>query len=207
MGRPEKFIGIRDEVAALKRSRIVDAAVELFYAHGYEKTTLEAVAERLGVTKPFIYSQFGSKAELLGEICSCGITASLEAMYGVLPLDERPTRKLAILGRRFVAAVLHNQMHIAIFSREEKGLNPQDYERINDMRRDFDSKLTGLLREGVEAGEFTVSDPHIAALSIGGMVSWAYVWFRPTGRLSVEETAEEMTKLILASVQADPTKA
>jgi hypothetical protein len=39
------------------------------------------------------------------------------------------------------------------------------------------------------------------------MVSWAYVWFRPAGLLSVEETAEEMTKLILAMVQADPAKA
>ena len=58
-------MGIKDEIAALKRERIIGAAVELFYERGYENTTLEAVAERLGVTKPFIYSHFGSKAELL----------------------------------------------------------------------------------------------------------------------------------------------
>jgi AcrR family transcriptional regulator len=50
-------------VAALKRARTVDAAVQLFYEYGYEKTTLEAVADRLGVTRPFIYSHFSSKAE------------------------------------------------------------------------------------------------------------------------------------------------
>ncbi len=200
-------MAIRDEVAALKRARTIDAAVELFYEHGYERTTLEAVSERLGVTKPFIYSHFGSKAELLGDICSRGIAASLEAMDSVLPLEVSPTRKLELLGERFVTAVLENQKYIAIFTREEKGLSPADYERINNMRRDFDRKLTALLREGEASGEFHFGDAHIAALSIGGMVSWAYVWFRPEGRLSLQEAAVEMTRLILSMVGAKPSGA
>ena len=55
------------------------------------------------------------------------------------------------------------------------------------------------------AGEFEVVDPHIAALSIGGMVSWAYVWFRAKGQFTISETADEMTKLILAMVKAKNT--
>lgn len=197
-----KPMAIREEVAALKRARTLNAAVDLFYENGYDKTTLEAVAERLGVTKPFIYSHFSSKADLLADICARGISASLEAMESVKALDVSPTERLTLLGQRFVTAVLDNQMYIAIFTREEKGLAPADLERINAMRRTFDKELTDLIREGVKAGEFEVSDPHLAALSIGGMVSWAYVWFRPEGRLSVAQAAEEMTKLILAMVKA-----
>ena len=197
-----KPMAIREEVAALKRARTINAAVALFYENGYDKTTLEAVAERLGVTKPFIYSHFSSKADLLADICARGISASLDAMDSVKALDVGPTERLTLLGRRFVTAVLENQMYIAIFTREEKGLAPAHLERINDMRRTFDKELTALIREGVEAGEFEVPDPHLAALSIGGMVSWAYVWFRETGRFSVAEAAEEMTKLILAMVKA-----
>ncbi len=200
-------MAIRDEVAALKRARIIDAAVELFYEKGYEQTTLEAVAERLGVTKPFIYSHFSSKAELLADICSRGIGAASAAMDGVLHLEAGPARKLAIFGRRFVTAVLENQKYIAVLFREEKELNPADLKKINDLRRDFDRKLTALIAEGVRAGEFRVSDPHIAALSIGGMVSWAYVWYRPGGRLTLEETAEQMAQLILAMVNVDPATA
>jgi TetR/AcrR family transcriptional regulator, cholesterol catabolism regulator len=200
-------IAIREEVAALKRERTIDAAVELFYENGYEKTTLEAVAECLGVTKPFIYSHFSSKAELLGDICSRGISASLAAIDSVLPMEEAPYRKMEILGQRFVTAVLENQKYIAIFTREEKGLSDEDSLRINNMRRDFDRKLTGLIREGVASGDFTVEDPHVAALSIGGMVSWAYVWFRPEGRLTLAQAADEMTKLMLALLQAKPKSA
>ena len=195
-------MGIRDEVAALKRARTLSTAVELFYEHGYENTTLDAVAERMGVTKPFIYAHFSSKSELLAEICARGIASSLKEMNEVLPLEISPTAKLKLLSERFVTAVLEAQMYIAIFTREEKNLNPEDLERINVMRRDFDAKLTGLIREGVDAGEFSVADPHIAALAIGGMVSWAYVWYRQAGRLSLAEVAAEMTRLILAMVGA-----
>jgi AcrR family transcriptional regulator len=198
------MLGIRDEVATLKRERTIAAAVELFYDRGYENTTLDAVAERLGVTKPFIYAHFSSKSELLAEICSRGIASALQAMDSVLALDRPPTGKLAELGRRFVTAVLESQKHIAIFAREEKNLLPQDFRRISAMRRDFDHKLSALLEAGVRSGEFRIADPRLAALAIGGMVSWAYVWYRPNGRLALPDLAEEMSRLLLALVQAQP---
>lgn len=191
---------IKSEIAALKRARILTAASELFYDQGYENTTLDAIGERLGVTKPFIYSHFSSKVEILAVICSQGIGKSLEAIDSVIPLDLSPIEKLREVARRFVHAVLQSQMQIAIFTREEKHLLSSDYERINNMRRDFDRKLTSLLRDGVESGDFRLRDPHIAALSIGGMVSWAYVWFRQHGRLSLDEVSEEMATLIMALV-------
>lgn len=197
-------LGIRDEVATLKRERTIAAAVELFYERGYENTTLDAVAERLGVTKPFIYAYFASKGELLAEICSRGIASALRAIDSVLVLDLSPAGKLAELGRRFVTAVLESQKHIAIFAREEKNLAPADFDRISAMRRNFDRKLSALLAEGVKTGEFQIADPRLAALAIGGMVSWAYVWYRPNGRLALPDLAEEMSRLLLAMAQARP---
>ncbi len=80
----------RDEIAALKRTRILAAAADLFYENGYENTTLDAVAERLGVSKPFIYAHFNSKADLLADICSRGIASSLEALDQALSTDASP---------------------------------------------------------------------------------------------------------------------
>ncbi|MEO9189891.1 MAG: TetR/AcrR family transcriptional regulator [Acetobacteraceae bacterium] len=191
-------LGIRDEVALLKRERTIDAAVELFYERGYENTSLDAVAERMGVTKPFIYAHFTSKAELLAEICSRGIASALAALDGVLDMAGTPTELLAEVARHFVTAVLTNQSHIAIFTREIKNLLPVDLRRINDMRREFDRKLTKLLDHGVATGEFRLRDTRIAALAIGGMVSWAYVWYRPGGRLTLDNASRELAALILA---------
>ncbi len=195
--------GIRDEVAALKRERTIAVAVDLFYDRGYENTSLDAVAEQMGVTKPFIYAHFSSKAELLAEICSRGIASALEALDSVLGMSGSPTERLREVGLRFVSAVLQNQRHIAIFSREEKNLTAADYTRISEMRREFDHKLVKLLDEGVMAGEFHVTDTRMAALGIGGMISWAYVWYRSHGRFTLEQTADALTELILRMVGAD----
>lgn len=192
---------LREEVHALKRERVLGAAAELFYQNGYENTTLEAVGEKLGVTKPVIYTLFASKAELLAEICSRGISSSLAAMDEVLSKDASPHEQLDLLGKLFARAVLGNQMYIAIFTREEKNLLGEDFQRISDMRRDFDRKLRDLLRRGVETGEFDITDCDLAALAIGGMVSWAYEWYRPGGRLTDEEIARELAHLILAMVK------
>lgn len=202
-------LGIKDEVAALKRERTLTAAVELFYERGYENTTLDAVAEQLGVTKPFIYAHFGSKAELLSEICGRGISSSLDAINAVIAGNGTPVEKLDLLGQRFVYSVLQNQKHIAIFAREEKNLSPPDFERISDMRRAFDFKLNELLEQGVKSGDFRLSDTSIAALAIGGIVSWAYVWYRPNGRLPLPDLARQISDLILsmAGVAADPPRA
>jgi TetR/AcrR family transcriptional regulator, cholesterol catabolism regulator len=193
---------LQEEIFALKRERIFEAATELFYERGYENTTLDAVAERLSVTKPFIYSYYKSKAELLAEICQRGIRASLDEMDRVLAMAFGPVERLRKLGEAFTGAVLRSQMHIAIFAREEKNLSADDFKRVSDLRREFDRKLNRLLEEGCEAGVFHLKDRRIATLAIGGMVSWAYVWYRGGGRLDASEIAERMSELILALVGA-----
>jgi len=197
-------LDLRGEVAALKRARIIAAAVELFDNNGYENTTLEEIAQALGVTKPFIYAHFKSKVQLLSEICSYGITTSQRVLESVMELKLSPYEKLNLFGARFAKVVLEGRKQIAIFNREEKNLLPEDLETINGLRRTFDRKLTDLLREGVKAGQFEIEDPHLATLSIGGMVSWSYVWYREAGRLSQDELADQMNRLILNMVLAKP---
>ena len=193
---------LRDAVSRLKRERIIATAVELFYNNGLSNTTLEAVADQMNVTKPFIYSHFKSKSQLLAEICSRGIRASLDALDRAVAQGGNATHKLQILARDFMLAVLSNQAHIAIYNREEKHLSPEDRDFINEMRRDFDRKFCALLNEGVASGEFVVEDVHLTSLAIGGIVSWSYVWFRPNGRLSPADTADRVADLVLSMVQA-----
>lgn len=200
-------LGLRDEVSALKRARTLAAAVDLFSANGYENTTLEEVAQLLGVTKPFIYAYFQSKVQLLAEICAYGISSSQEAITSVKNSKAAPYEKLELFAHRFVTAVLEGRKQIAIFTREEKNLLPADLEKINAMRREFDRDLVNLLREGMKSGEFEINDPHLVSLAIGGMVSWAYVWYRESGRLSRDELAGSMTRLILNMVVAKPIEA
>jgi TetR/AcrR family transcriptional regulator, cholesterol catabolism regulator len=203
--QPQERLKIRDEVAALKRERTVSAAADLFYEKGYDNTTLDEVAERLGVTKPFIYANFGSKSELLAEICERGVRAALDEIEGVLSEDLGPTDSLRLFGRRYVTSILMNQKNIAIYTREEKNLEPSDARRLGEMRRLFFAQVASLLQAGSDAGEFDLEDAKMGALAIGGAVSWSTFWYKPDGRLEVAGIASEMTRLILGIAGAKRT--
>jgi AcrR family transcriptional regulator len=56
------------------RSRILEVALELFAAHGYEKTSLRRISDSLGVTKAALYYHFRTKEDILA-----GIVESLSA--------------------------------------------------------------------------------------------------------------------------------
>ena len=73
---------------------------------------------------------------------------------------------------------------------------------INALRKKFDRVLSNLLTEGVAAGEFDISDVNLAALAIGGMISWAYTWHRPEGRLALDDMCQRMADLALQMVGA-----
>jgi AcrR family transcriptional regulator len=47
------------------REKILQCALELFYARGYDAVGVQEIAERAGVTKPTLYHYFGSKYGLL----------------------------------------------------------------------------------------------------------------------------------------------
>jgi len=197
---------IRDAVWRLKSERIVAAAVDLFYKQGYSKTTLDQVAQAIHVTKPFIYSHFKSKNDLLAEICSRAIRVSHEALNLVFAAEISPTEKLYTIARDFMLTVLQHQAHAVIYSREEKELTLEDRNAINALRRGFDRRFASLLEEGVASAEFTVEDVPLTALAIGGIVGWAPVWYRPGGRLSQVEASERVALLVLAMVQAKGLK-
>jgi AcrR family transcriptional regulator len=193
---------MREEILAYKRERILEEAVKLFYERGFNGTTLDDIAAELGVTKPFIYTHFRSKTELLAAICLPTIEMSLEVANKAVQAPGTATQRLHKLIVEFTKVILIRQPNIGVFFREEKSLEPTALAEIDALRKKFDRALSRLLQEGVASGEFDVEDPGLASLAIGGMISWAYQWYRPSGRLNVDELGERMAGLALGMAGA-----
>jgi AcrR family transcriptional regulator len=56
---------LRDEQSRATRRRIVDAGAELFVERGYVPTTIDAIAERAGVSRRTVFNAVGGKATVL----------------------------------------------------------------------------------------------------------------------------------------------
>ena len=196
---------LRAEVHEFKRRRILEEARELFFAHGYESTTLDAIAEALNVTKPFLYSYFRNKSEILNAICEIGISKSIEALDEALASPLGPQDKLRLIVERVTTIIITNQKYIVVYIREEKNLEPQEAKFLIGLRRDFDQRLAHLLEQGNDSGEFEVDDPLMTAVSIGGLITWVASWYRP-GRHAQTDVVVHTIRLVDRMVARRPRK-
>src|SRR6202451_3327699 len=59
---------LRTEQRRRTEARILDAATQVFFAAGYERTTIRAVASAAGVDAALVMHYFGSKQELFRRV-------------------------------------------------------------------------------------------------------------------------------------------
>ena len=96
------------------RQRVIDAASELFAAHGFHGTTARDIAERAGVNLAAAHYHFGSKESLYLEVLRAqfdAINAALDQRGARLVAGSRPTRAaLEGLLRARIVAMLETVM-------------------------------------------------------------------------------------------------
>ncbi len=194
--------GIRNKLFDFKREQILEVAERFFYHRGYQATTVDAIAEELGVTKPFIYYHFENKRDILLHLLERTMSRSLSVFDGVDVEKGPPVEILKELVQRFVLAVIETRVSTAMFWRDEKDLPINDKENIRKMKRDIDGGLARIIERGIESGCFQVNDPKMVSICIAGMISWIYTWYQSDGRCTPDEIAARMSEYILNMVGA-----
>lgn len=191
---------LKEEISEFKRQRIKEQACHMFYQDGYEATTIDAIAKQLDVTKPFIYSYFKNKSELLFEICNTGVSLSLRAIEDIEHLQKTPAEKLKLAVHAVMRIVITHQAYIVVYEREEKNLDADLSRLIRQQRGLFDHRVAALLESGCELEEFTIKDPVMTATTISGMMTWVAFWYSPLGKWSEAEIIAHVMTMIRAVV-------
>lgn len=205
--RPPAKDNLWDEIADIKREKILGEAVTLFYEKGYLPTTVDAIAERFGATKPFVYYHFKSKIDLLVEICERGTREALAATVKAVSQPLDPTQKLAIFVYDFTMVVLETHKLVSIYFREQLNLPEEVAAGIAKMRKQIDRHVRDLLSEGKTSGAFTFDDLAVASQVVTGMASYAFAWYREPARLTKEQICDQMVAHVLRAVGATPKPA
>ena len=193
---------LKVEVVAYKRQRILEEGSRLFFSRGYESSTLDMLADRLHVTKPFLYSYYRNKGEILSAICETGIRETLEAMEAARDTSASPRDMLAMMVAGSARVVIERQEYIVVYQREMKNLAREDARRILNLRRDFDHLIANVVEDGEHRGQFKVADPGLAAVWIGALLTWIPNWYVPGGSRSADEVVDHVVDASMRLVGA-----
>jgi len=183
-----------------KYDEIAYAAVKLFNQKGYHSTSVQDIADEVGLQKGSLYHYISSKEELLLQIATksmSGFSKELEQICN-LPLSAVERLRKAI-HHHFTIVTGDIQM-TTVLLREAFLLSDEQHERITASMEGYTSLWVRILEHGMANHEFVQTDPKLTALFILGACNWVYRWYSPTGKQTPEEIADIFFQLHLSGV-------
>jgi AcrR family transcriptional regulator len=178
------------------RERILAAAVQLFAQYGYHAATMRDIARISGIQAASIYYHYASKQALLVEIMDTHMR-NLNANL------QRIAQESASIEQRLHEAIAnHIRLHTTfkaeffIIDTEIRALEDEQRGAILALRDQYEILLQGLLREGMEQGIIRQVDIKIASYALIAMCTEVATWFRPDGRLRVQQVIDIYSQMI-----------
>lgn len=136
------------EPASSTRERILDIALDLFTEHGYDKTSMRDIAERLGTTKAALYYHFKRKADILLELHLRLHAFGERVLDDLLALPDGAARAAAwpTLLDGLITAIDENRKLVELHQRNQNALHEMhDDERHNASNDDLERRARELL--------------------------------------------------------------
>jgi TetR/AcrR family transcriptional regulator, cholesterol catabolism regulator len=184
-----------------RQREILDAAARIFHEKGYEGTSIQDVADAVGILKGSLYYYIDSKEDLLFGIIDEVHRTSLQQLERWQQIDGNALVKLRAFITGHVIANANNLMKMGVFFHDFRSLSPERREAIVKERDIYDQFLRNLIIEGQKEGVIDASaDPKLAGMAILGMMNWIYQWWRDDGPNSAEDVANEFADLVLSGL-------
>lgn len=194
---------IKPSVVAFKRTRILEEAAALFFKKGYEAATLEMIADKLSVTKPFLYSYFKGKSAILYAICELGIAESLAALDRIAESEMTSVDQLKASLREVAEISVARNEYLVVYQREMMNLDRADAQSLLRQRHEIDLRIGKMIEDCARDGYVTIPDAPTMSVWIGGLLNWITYCYRPGSNRSGATVADQAVKACLRLIGLD----
>ncbi len=179
------------------REKLLRSAVDLFYKKGYADASIRQIGAKAGITTSLVYYYFKNKEEVLFEILH---NVSKQLLGALLEVEQRISDPVECLREMMVvhtAIELHkNKKESKILIEESYWVRGKNKNVIKRMQRDIYDLYMKKLKELERENLLSEIDLTVLNFSIFGMINWFFRWYREGGRLSKEEVADNIWRLV-----------
>ncbi|MGH2349557.1 MAG: TetR/AcrR family transcriptional regulator [bacterium] len=167
-----------------KHEELIAAAIRLFRECGYHATSMQDLAEAVGVQRGSLYHYITAKEDLLWAIMDRTFARLLGAVEPVAKGNGTAAERLrrAIAAHLEVAAAVPDEM--TILHVELKSLGNARRRQMVALRDRYEDLFRAMIRDGIRAGEFSKIDAKGSVFAILGACNWFTQWYRPGGTVS-----------------------
>ena len=185
---------VRDRSQPYDLEGLLEVVAHEFLERGYDATSMEHLSKATGRTKSSIYHHVSGKEELL----RLAVARALDALFAVL--DAEAAAQGPAVDRlehvvRGSARVLAAELPYVTLLLRVRG-NTEAERWALARRREFDRRLSGLVRDAIEQGDLRPDlDPRLVTRLLFGMVNSVVEWFRPGGAHGRQQVEDALVAL------------
>ncbi|MFI6937341.1 TetR/AcrR family transcriptional regulator [Streptomyces sp. NPDC050287] len=172
---------------------------------GYDGTNFSDIAAELGISKGTIVHHYGTKDRLLAALHESYMRRRLAEAYLIMNRLSSPPEQLAGLLFAFMLYQVHDRDATVAFQREIARLS--DHAALSEglrLRGEYLELVRGVLRKGMENGQFREGDPQLQSLLLMGSAQWAWTWFDPAGPHTAEDVGASLVDMALGGLLTRP---
>lgn len=182
---------------AAREDQLFEMATRLFKEKGYHNTSMQDLADALGMQKGSLYYYIDSKQELLRRLLehvTSFLVAQIDEIYasGLPPAD-----KLRWALENHGVTMMEHLDLVSVYLYEYRNLPLQRLEEVLAVRKHYERVLMQILEDGITAGSFRPVNVKMAVFGLLGMLNWTHQWFSPEGQFSAREIAATLADLAL----------
>jgi AcrR family transcriptional regulator len=187
-----------------RREELLSIAARLFAQKGFRSTTVRDIADAAGILSGSLYHHFDSKESMVDEILS----SFQEELFGqydaILASADDPRTKLEQAVLVSFEAIDEHHDEVAIFQNDAAYLLTFDrFAYLGTRNQQSREVWLTLLRAGVDAGALRGDlDLELTYRFIRDTVWVAVSWYRPGGRRTHTEIAQQYLKILLEGIDS-----
>jgi AcrR family transcriptional regulator len=182
---------------------MVAVAARLFSENGYHGTSMQHLAEALGLQRGSLYAHIGSKEELLFDVVNEGADRFLERGEAAFGLEAIASLRLRRLLVGHIETAIEHLDASTVFLNEWRYLSTDLRSIVQDKRDRYEAFVRGIIADGIEAGEFRDdADVRFAARLVLSAGNWTYAWYRPGGELGPTEIGQKFAELLIKGLDS-----
>lgn len=173
----------RNKYPEITENRILETAMKLFIEKGYEQTTLQDIADAIGMTRGAIYHHFKDKAEIVDAVMGC-------MFYKTVPFqkinEDQAISALEKIRRILVHAVTADEQVDTYFplSRSLPNNPKLAAAYMEFTKNNLVAIFQELIEEGMEDGSIQVKEPKVIAELLSIILNF---WISPIMFLDTKE--------------------
>jgi AcrR family transcriptional regulator len=183
-----------------RADQIYRIAAEIMCQKGYEATSMNDIADAVGLTKAGIYHYIRGKEHLLFEIMTYAMDMVDQDVIKPAKAVADAEERLRTIVSRHSKRILEVGGAVTILLEETSALTPPHRRTVRARKRAYFDLVRETLENLQAEGKLRAVNPTVAAFSLFGQILWISRWYRRDGTVAATDAAQDILEIAVNGV-------